>query len=154
MYKQNLDKLRDMTEKLNLEDDVLKKTKDILEKALSIGTDGFWDWHVGSGKNGSEDYEYLSPRFKEQLGYEDYELANVPSSWQKLMNPDDLKVMFNEVTKHFESKGTYSFSCVGRYNHKSGNEVIILCRGSVVEWDNDLPKRMIGTHTDISKYSK
>ena len=143
--KSNLELLKEMTQKLNLME------SDLLRKAMDMGTDGYWDWHVGSGEDGDEDYEYMSPRFKEIFGYNDDELPNVPSSWQKLMNPDDLNVMFGEVTKHFESGGEYEFSSVGRYTHKEGHEVKVLCRGAVIEWgENGEPLRMIGTHTDIT----
>ncbi len=38
-----------------------------------------------------------------------------------------------------------------RYQHKNGALVPVLCRGEVIEWTVDgCPKRMVGTHTDLS----
>ena len=59
---------------------------DILTKVLEKSTDGYWDWSIGSASEaGGEDYEYLSPKFKEQLGYTVEEMANVPSSWMNIL---------------------------------------------------------------------
>lgn len=115
-----------------------------LNKVLETSTDGFFDWHIDNG------YEYLSPKFKAALGYEVDELENRPESWQRIIDPEDLKVMFEEVQKHFESKGDYPFKVTSRYTRKDGSTVKVFCRGEVVEWNNDgSPKRMVGTHTII-----
>jgi PAS domain S-box-containing protein len=133
---------------------IVAENKDQVELLLEVlenSTDGYWDWHIGSGKDGEEDYEYLSPKLKSQLGYEDEELLNAPSSWQKICNLDDMKIMFKKVEEHFASLGKKEFMTQCRYTHKKGHEVTILCRGNVIEWNNDgSPKRMVGTHTDIT----
>lgn len=117
---------------------------DILKFILENTTDGYWDWYI------TKDYEYLSPTFKKQLGYEDHEMENHPSSWQKLANPDDLKILYGIVAEHFESKGKKPIIGTVRYKHKDGHDIKILCRGKVVEWgDNNEPIRMVGTHTII-----
>ena len=119
----------------------------LMLQVLELSTDGFWDWHVGSGKDGGEDYEYLRPKLKKQLGYEDEELENKPSSWQKICDPEDMGKMFKKVQKHFESKGEHPFSCVTNYTHKNGSIVKIRCSGTVVDFNEDgEPVRMVGTH--------
>jgi PAS domain S-box-containing protein len=119
---------------------------DILKFILENTTDGYWDWHI------SKDYEYLSPTFKSQLGYEDHEMENHPSSWQKLANEEDLKRIFALVTKHFETKGEVPVLETIRFTHKKGYELTILCRGKVVEWgENGEPIRMVGTHAIIEE---
>lgn len=105
--------------------------------------DGFWVWFV------NEDYEYLSPRFKEILGYKDDEMENKPSSWQKLMYPEDIKKIFVAVQKCFDTG--VPFFQEGRYNHKKGHTVYVICRGNVIKRDKDGNALIVaGTHTDIT----
>lgn len=141
----NIEKIRSLVEELSIRDAEVFQMKEILEQILETSTDGYWDWHI------QKDYEYMSPRFKKQLGYEEDEMENHPSAWQALINDDDLEKMIIEVNKHFESKGEYPFKVICRYTHKDGHEVTVLCRGTVIEWDkNNKPKRMVGTHIDIT----
>jgi PAS domain S-box-containing protein len=145
----------DMTKLLLTMIDMESDKASLMLQVLELSTDGFWDWHIGSGKNGDEDYEYLSPKLKMQLGYEDGELENKPSSWQKICNPDDMGNMFQGVQAHFDSKGKKEFITECRYTHKKGHLVVILCRGNVIEWNEDgSPKRMVGTHTDVTNLKK
>ena len=141
----------DLVDKISDIDSKKRDKIDLLVKTLENSTDGYWDWHIGSGVDGAEDYEFLSERFKNQLGYSDEEMSNVPSSWQVICNPDDLSKMFQKAQEHFDSNGDIEFMTECRYTHKNGHEVWVLCRGSVVEWNEDSsPKRMVGTHTDIT----
>ena len=105
--------------------------------------DGFWIWHV------KRDYEYLSPRFKEILGFEDDEMENHPSSWQKLINPEDMTKLVALMTTHFE--GGPPVNAVVRYTHRMGHQVWVQCRGTVIQRDAEgAPEIMLGTHTDIT----
>ncbi|MFA7219130.1 MAG: PAS domain-containing protein [Synergistaceae bacterium] len=109
-----------------------------------LGEDGWWDWHI------QEDYEYMSPRFWECLGYEP-SMENHPSAWQSLMFPEDLQKTTDNFNKHCATKGEHPFYQEVRYKHRDGHTVYIICRGKVIEWDeNEKPVRMIGTHTDIT----
>lgn len=141
----NIDKLRELVQILTIRDIEVFESKELLELILENATDGYWDWHI------KKDYEYLSPTFKKQLGYEDNEMENKPSSWMGLIFEDDLKIMENELKTHFESKGEHQFKTISRYKHKNGETIKILCRGKVVSWDkNSEPIRMVGTHIDIT----
>lgn len=106
--------------------------------------DGIWIWHI------QDDYEYLSPRFKSILGYSDDEMANHPSSWQKFVFPEDLKIMWDNVSNHFS--GGPPLNIITRYYHKDGSTVYIQCNGAIVErFPDGKPKIMIGTHMDVTK---
>lgn len=146
MASDNLKNLKLLTEKLAEKEDQLETHKKFLEAILDISTDGYYDWHL------DKDYEYLNKNFKKQIEYEDNEMENHPTDWQKIINPEDLKKMLIEVQKHFESKGEYPFETEDRYTHKQGHTVYILCRVQVIEWDdNEKPLRMVGAHIDITK---
>lgn len=118
----------------------------ILFKGLQeLSNDGFWVWFI------KEDYEYLSPRFKQILGYNDDEMENHPSSWEKMVFPEDLKKMTAAIHKHFENQDIPMNEEI-RYTHKKGNIVYVICRGSVISRDIDgSPLIVAGTHTDITK---
>jgi PAS domain S-box-containing protein len=113
----------------------------ILEGSLA----GYWDWHI------QENYEYMSPTFKKMFGYEDDELPNKPEAWQKIVHPEDLKIVYQSFDAHAQSKGRTPFDIEVRYFHKDGSIVWVYCRGQVIEWDNKgEPLRMIGCHVDIT----
>lgn len=136
--------------------DVVEKLKQKLEEKQIVfdnileGTlAGYWDWFV------QEDREYLSPTFKKMFGYEDHELENTPSTWQRLIHPDDLAVVFENFDKHVASKGAYPFKSEVRYNHKDGSIVWVYCQGKVIEWDKKWnPIRMVGCHVNITSLKK
>ena len=80
-----LDKIRLLTESLSRVEENLKEEMAILEFILERSTDGYWDWNIEGN------YEYLSPKLKDQLGYSERELENTPDSWKKICTEDSLK---------------------------------------------------------------
>ena len=142
---EELNKLRELTLALNAKED---EQEDVLSLLgfVADNTDGWFDWQVGS-----ED-EFLSDNFKKQLGYEPHEMPNKVDSWRDIINQDDLTKVYVELDKHIQSKGEYPFKTVCRYSHKLGHEITILCRGKVIEYDGDEPKRFVGVHIDITGF--
>ncbi len=117
----------------------------IFENILESSLAGYWDWYIQDGK------EYLSPTFKSMFGYEDDELPNHPDSWQKIIHPEDLPVVFEIFNKHVETKGKHPYNNEVRYYHKNGSIVWVYCKGKVVEWSDDgKPIRMVGCHVNIT----
>lgn len=110
---------------------------------------GFWDWNISAKQ------KYMSPAFKNMLGYEDQEIPNDPDSWISLILKEDRPVVINAYQKHVVSKGTYPYEVKVRYRHKNGGTVYILSKGKVTEWDNmGNPVRMIGYFTDVTSIIK
>ena len=68
--------------------------QEILEQSLA----GYWDWDIPSGN------EYLSPSFKRMFGYEDHEIENKATAWQKMLYEEDLPLVLETYKKHAESK--------------------------------------------------
>ena len=140
---ENLKKLSELTNTLLRVEENLKEQVHVLEFIIENTTDGYWDWNLVTN------YEYLSPKFKCQLGYSVDEMENSPESWQKLCNKDDLKLVISEVEKHI-SGHTDHFEQVMRFTHKEGYEIKIQCIGKVIKFDeNGKPLRMVGTHKII-----
>jgi PAS domain S-box-containing protein len=139
----NLDRIRELTHTLIKIEENLKKEKNILEFVLEHSTDGYWDWNIQTN------YEYLSRKFKLQLGYRVDEMANSPEAWMSICNPDDVQLAYKQVKRHIKGE-IDEISQVLRFTHKQGHEIKILCRGKIVEWTEDRkPLRMIGTHVII-----
>lgn len=143
--KENINKLRLLVEELNIRDNDVIERKELLELLMEITSDGYWDWNLKTNE------VFLNANYKKQLGYEPEELANAKETWEKLMFDDDLKLMEEKVKSHVNSNGVIPFKMITRYTHKNGQTVKILCRGKVVEWDNNnKPVRMVGTHVDLT----
>ena len=77
---------------------------------LDYSNDGFFDWPIGD----NPDYEYLSPRFKEILGYKDHEMENKPSSWQNLVFPEDMEKLSVALEEHFKTNKPFKDEGVSR----------------------------------------
>lgn len=131
----SLDELQSLTNSLNEE-------RDVYIAMAEMATDGYWDWHITS------DYEYMSPKFWEILGYDPATKKHHPSEWRKVIHPDDGKIAAGKLFEdHVKSKGQIPYHMKVRYKHGSDKWVWVLCRGQVIKWDGDKPIRMVGTHT-------
>ncbi|PKO25331.1 MAG: hypothetical protein CVU35_04725 [Betaproteobacteria bacterium HGW-Betaproteobacteria-8] len=113
--------------------------------ALEGSGDGVWDWKVGT------DEMFFSRRWKEMLGYEDYEFPNHYESWRAIVHPEDIAELLGQLQNHLDGKSD-SFRMEYRVQRKDGSWFWVLTRGLVVERDNaGNPRRMVGTHSDITQ---
>ncbi|MEM1272766.1 MAG: chemotaxis protein CheB [Pseudomonadota bacterium] len=119
--------------------------RDRLAGLLESEAAGYWDLDVPAQT------QYYSQRFKEMFGYHDHELENTPSTWMRLIHPDDLQVALDSYERHVKSGGKVPYYNEVRYIHKDGSIIWVICRGRVVEWDKDgAPLRMLGVHVDVT----
>ena len=115
-----------------------------LELALTGGGLGTWDWHLPSGQ------VVFDSHWAEMKGYQLDEIEPTIDSWKKLVHPDDLPEVYEQLDKHFAGR-VESYEAVFRVRHKNGKWVWILDRGKVVEWSaKHEPIRACGTHLDIT----
>ena len=131
--------------------------QDLFAMMEASSTHGWWDWwmsgrEVDARSQGFDDgqFEYMSPRFWEILGRDKAkdQIPDHPSSWQKLIHPDDLDAALAAFEAHVKTRGRVPFDLNARYPTPGGEWVTVRCRGEVVKWgDNGEPIRMIGTHT-------
>ena len=127
----------------------LEQTKKTLHAFLEASSDGYWDWYI------QDDYQYMSPRFWEILGYDYKGKKHHPSEWKKTILDEDLEKVMANYDTHVKTKGKHPYYLEVRFWHKDGSIVELICRGKVVEWTEDNePIRMIGTHTDITEIKK
>ena len=113
------------------------------ERAVNGTNDGIWDWVPATGE------AYLSPRWKQLLGYEDHELPNVQESFFNQIHGDDLARVQEAVRANFDQRKPYQVEF--RMRCKSGEYRWFSSRGQS-EWDeHGQPQRMSGALADITE---
>jgi PAS domain S-box-containing protein len=104
--------------------------------------DGIWDWDCAAG------YTYLSPRWKELLGYQDHELTNREESFFERVHPDDLAPVHAAIRAHLEHRKPYATEL--RLRRKDGSYAWFFSRGQALWDEDDKPTRMVGAIADIT----
>jgi PAS domain S-box-containing protein len=116
--------------------------------ALEGSNQGVWDWNLETNE------VYFSPSWRKMLGYGEDEIQNSYFEWQKLVHPDDKKIMEHHIAKHLLSENPY-YETEHRLKAKDGIYRWILSRGMIISHSSvGKPSRMIGTHTDITERKK
>lgn len=135
--------------KLQLEERIEERTQalqvseDRLKMALEGSGDGLWDWNITTGD------VFFSPRWEEMLGYTPGELPKNVSTWENMIHPDDKSGAMEALERHLQSGAPYTYDY--RFLNKSGEWTWMATYGQVVQRNAEgAPKRMSGTHKDIS----
>ncbi len=122
----------------------LRISEERYARALRGTTDGLWDWNIATGD------VYLSPRWKQMLGFEEHELPNSRAiSFLDRLHPDDVPAVTEAREAHLEHHLPYQVEL--RLRTKSGQYNWFLVRAQA-EW-NELGEatRLTGTISDISR---
>ena len=122
----------------------MQLTNERLDLALRGTTDGIWDWDLVTGQM------YFSPRWKEMLGYANEEIGDRFHEWETRIHPDDHDRALAAIRDYFGKKNP-SFELEHRLRHKDGSYRWILSRGVAVWDENNKPKRMAGSHQDLTE---
>ncbi len=133
----------DITERKK-EDEQLQKLKEQFELAVDGSNDGIWDWNIRTNEL------FLSPRWKEMLGYSDQELKNEFNTFATLIHPDDYHVVMKYVDSYLIGSIDH-YELDFRMQHKNGSLRWITARGAAVRDESGKPYRMAGSHTDITE---
>jgi PAS domain S-box-containing protein len=124
---------------ITLQRDQAMRLELIIESA-GLGT---WEWDIVSGQ------VIYSDNWAKMLGYDVDEIDSDVSSWEKLLNPDDLYRVLHSIQEHFQGN-TEEYRCELNMRHKDGSWKWILASGKVTQRDFDgKPIRMVGVHVDI-----
>jgi len=121
-----------------------EKLKERFELALCGSKTSILDWDM------IKNTLYISPSWKEMLGYHDDELPNTTHSWKKLAHPQDVVSVMRSVKKHIIQHHKI-FENNHRLRHKDGHWVWVLGRARIIYDDEGNAVRMVGTHTDITE---
>jgi PAS domain S-box-containing protein len=135
---------RNITES-KLASEAIRKSEEQLKLVVEATSLGYWDWNLATNK------VFFSPIYFRMLGYEPDELPHELETWQNLLHPDDRATAIAFVD-NFLSSGEEFFGFVFRLTCKDGSAKWIHSRGQIVEVNDDgSPRRLIGTHEDISE---
>jgi len=121
----------------------LKTSEERFDLAVRGSSDGLWDWNILTGAG------YLSPRFKEMLGYKEDELENSFNTFESLLHPDDRARVLEDVYQRIRERAPYS----GEFRMRSKRgEIRWFCSRGRAIWNADgQPYRMSGAVTDITE---
>ncbi|MEM8807752.1 MAG: response regulator [Cyanobacteria bacterium P01_G01_bin.38] len=111
--------------------------------AAEGASNGIWDWDITTGK------AYLSPRWKQLLGYEDDEIPNRIESWQKILYPEDAEYV-QTCLHNYLTRQIPTYQIEFRACHKDGTYRWIQACGAALWDEQGNPYRMAGSHTDIT----
>lgn len=117
-----------------------------LELIINATGVGIWDWQVQTQEL------TFNQRWAAIIGYTVAELQPLSfDTWADSVHSDDLPRAKKLLREHW--RGNLDLYTVElRMRHKRGHYVWILASGKVVEWEaGGKPKRMIGTHLDITE---
>ena len=115
-----------------------------MELALAGSNTSVLDWDF------TDNSIYISPSWKEMLGFRDEELPNTTSSWYQRAHPDDRKSVLVLLRKHQDKQISY-FENNHRLKHKDGHWIWVLGRAQILYDENGKKVRMVGTHTNITE---
>jgi len=124
--------------------ETLRQSETRWQFALDAAGDGLWDWDAVTN------HVYYSPGWKTMLGYGEEEIGDTLDEWDRRVHPDDKTNVCHELERYFRGETTH-YESAHRVLCKNGSYKWILDRGKVVEWNTDgKPRRLVGTHTDIT----
>jgi PAS domain S-box-containing protein len=135
----------DVTEERQVREE-LKLSRERLGYALQGANDGLWDWNL------EDDSAYYSPRWLEMLGYAPGELPETVEAWSGLVHADDQPRATHALAAYLEGHAP-RYQAEFRMLHKDGHWVDILSRAILAQdaaGQPVQPRRLIGTHMDIS----
>jgi PAS domain S-box-containing protein len=121
----------------------LRESEERWQLAIAGSNEGVWDWNIETGA------VWLSPRWKEMLGFADNEIPNNRENWLTRIHPDDLGRMQAELQRHLRQQ-TELFQCEYRMRRRDGGLCWVIARGKAHFSSDGRALRMLGTHTDIT----
>lgn len=137
----------DITANYNLQQQVID-SKERLELAISGGQLGTWDWDFRNGT------VIFNNWWASKLGYSTDEIEPSISFWERIVHPDDLSRVLNNLNDHLQGNAR-SFESEYRLRTKSGDWIWVLAKGKVIMRDVDgQPLRICGTNVDITNRIK
>ncbi len=122
---------------------LLSESEERYALAVSGANDGLWDWDLGKNEI------YLSPRWKQILGYEEDEVSNDPDEWFERIHPECRKETETRLASHLQGI-TPHFENEHRLRHKDNTYRWVLARGLALFDEEGNAYRMAGSHTEIT----
>ncbi len=125
-------------------EELLRKSKEQFQLAIEGNNDGIWDWDLTTNNL------FLSPKWKEMIGYENHELTNDFSTFESLIHEDDLENTLSKVNE-FIHGNVDKYNNTFRLKHKLGHYRWISAKGVAIRDEDGKIFRLAGSHTDITR---
>src|ERR1700733_7241206 len=106
--------------------------------------EGIFDWNLVTGVS------YLSPRYKEILGFRDDELPNDGESFFGRVHPEDAPRMIETRDRYSEDTTKDRFLDEVRLKHRDGTYRWVVSRGRILRNDRGEPIRIVGAIGDMT----
>jgi len=125
--------------------EAIRKSEEQLKLVVEATSLGYWDWNLITDK------VFFSAIYFRMLGYGPDELPQNTDTWRSLLYDDDREKVLAFIDEFFQSRQK-DFELEYRLSCKNGTAKWIAARGQIVEKNEDgSPRRLIGTHEDISE---
>ena len=133
----------DITDRKQAEE-ALRQSKERWQLALNGANDGIWDWNIKTNE------VFISPRYKQMLGYEDHEMANSYEEWEIRLHPEERDSIIEQFKKHLEGKTSF-YTTEHRLRCKDGTYKWMLARGRALWGEDGKAIRVSGSVADITE---
>ena len=134
--------LTDISNSKRAEIDLLEKEAR-LRLVLEAARHGIWEWNLATGEIHWDD------RCGEMLGYEPGQFQPSYSDWVAMLHEADKAKFTSRLWQCVQFSEPFDQDF--RVRDAEGNWRWLETRGKVVEWEQGLPVRMLGIHTDIRR---
>ena len=132
-----------LTERKQMED-ALRTSEERLELAMSVTNDGMFDWNVET------DVVFFDRRYYTMAGYQPDEFPGTFAEWEKRVHSDEF-TRVKTCLKRYLAAESAEFDAEFRFRRKDDAWMWIRGRAKIVERDaQGAPRRVIGTHTDVT----
>jgi diguanylate cyclase (GGDEF)-like protein/PAS domain S-box-containing protein len=122
---------------------LLRQSEERYALAVRGANEGLWDWDLRT------DRIYLSPRWKEMLGYTEQDLSDCPQEWLSRIHPLDIDRLKLAIADYLAGK-TNHFEHEHRLLHRDNTYHWMLSRGLAVRDREGKATRMVGSQIDIT----
>ena len=122
----------------------LRHSEERFAMAIAGSSDGIWAWNL------VDNSLFLSPQWKQMLGYSETDINNNFIAWRDLIHFDDLGHFLETWTNYMEGSSDY-FSVEYRLRKEDGSYTWVLCRGTITQMNGSTVCRLSGSHKDITE---
>ena len=134
---------RMLNERKDMEN-ALRVSKERRDLAMSVTNDGMFDWDLET------DNVFFDRRYYTMAGYQPNEFPGTFIEWATRVHPDDLAPARECLDRFLEAQGSV-YDVEFRFKRKDETWMWIRGRAKIVERSlNGEPRRVVGTHTDVT----
>ncbi len=120
------------------------KLRERTELALKGSSTSVLDWDYVTNNS------YISPSWKEMLGFKDLIAGNDFMTWKTRVHKEDIRGILYKIKQAINKRESY-LELAHRLRHEDGHYLWILGKAQLFYNTEGKLIRMIGTHTDVSK---